>query len=213
MSSLTKQAYHEIEELIVTLQLEPGRVTTEVELAELTGKGRTPVREALQTLVYENLVRILPRRAIIITELNPLVQLRLHEVRREMESLIARLAAKRRTESQKRAFLEIAAGMKTAAEKDDFDIFMKYDHPLHRLAAESCGNEFAMQFSYSMLGMTRRFWYRYGKEFAHLPDMATAHSNIAYHIALGNCDEASISSERNMQLAEDFIRSTVSDTV
>ncbi len=43
--SLTERAYGELEELIVTLQLEPGAVLSESTLAERLGIGRTPIRE------------------------------------------------------------------------------------------------------------------------------------------------------------------------
>ncbi|MGB7305759.1 MAG: GntR family transcriptional regulator, partial [Burkholderiaceae bacterium] len=47
-SSLTERAYRALEEDIVTLVLEPGRVLSENALATSLGIGRTPVREALQ---------------------------------------------------------------------------------------------------------------------------------------------------------------------
>jgi DNA-binding GntR family transcriptional regulator len=57
-ASLTERAYREIEELIVTLQLAPGQILSEVALAQRLGIGRTPVREALQRLAREGLVVI-----------------------------------------------------------------------------------------------------------------------------------------------------------
>jgi DNA-binding GntR family transcriptional regulator len=45
--TLTDRAYTEVEELIVTLQLEPGSVLSEQMLSERLGIGRTPIREAL----------------------------------------------------------------------------------------------------------------------------------------------------------------------
>src|SRR5258708_9067329 len=88
--SLTELAYAHLEELIVTLKLAPGRVVSEGELSVLTGIGRTPIREALQRLARERLVSILPRRGIIVTEINVGSQLKLLEVRRELERLIPR---------------------------------------------------------------------------------------------------------------------------
>ena len=78
--SLTDLAYAHLEELIVTLKLRPGAVVSEGELSVLTGIGRTPIREALQRLARERLVSILPRRGIIVSEINVKSQLRLLEV-------------------------------------------------------------------------------------------------------------------------------------
>ena len=56
--TLSEQAYANLEELIVTLKLAPGRIVSEGELSVLTGIGRTPIREALQRLAREKLVSI-----------------------------------------------------------------------------------------------------------------------------------------------------------
>ncbi len=69
--SLTDRAYKRVEELVVTLQLEPGSVLSESALAQDLGIGRTPIREALQRLTREGLVVILPRKGILVSEINP----------------------------------------------------------------------------------------------------------------------------------------------
>lgn len=69
-ASLAGKAYEVLEELIVTLQLTPGQVLSEAGLAKQLGIGRTPVREALQQLAREGLVSILPRRGVIVSEIN-----------------------------------------------------------------------------------------------------------------------------------------------
>ena len=48
--SLGTQAYDVIENMIVTLKLEPGYVFSEADLSKDIGIGRTPMREALQRL-------------------------------------------------------------------------------------------------------------------------------------------------------------------
>ena len=84
--SLSDQAYEGLEEMIVTLRLEAGAVLSEAELSEKLGIGRTPIREALQRLAREGLVLILPRKGILVSEINPGKQLLLLEVRRELEA-------------------------------------------------------------------------------------------------------------------------------
>jgi len=46
----------------------------------MLGIGRTPIREALQRLGHEGLVRVLPRKAIIVTDTDPNRQLLVLEV-------------------------------------------------------------------------------------------------------------------------------------
>src|SRR5579862_5579940 len=86
--TLTDRAYRELEEMIVTLQLSPGTILSEQTLAVRLKIGRTPIREALQRLARDGLVVIMPRRGIMVSEINLRLQLRLLEVRRELERLM-----------------------------------------------------------------------------------------------------------------------------
>ena len=63
-----QNAYRDIEEMIVKLELPPGSRISEKALSQQLGYGRTPVREALQRLAYARLVNILPRAGAIVTE-------------------------------------------------------------------------------------------------------------------------------------------------
>src|ERR1700686_4867966 len=90
IETLTEKAYRALEEDIVTLRIPPGSVVSEAMLSQRLGVGRTPVREALQRLAREWLVVIMPRRGIMVAEIDPVRQLRLLEARREIERLLAR---------------------------------------------------------------------------------------------------------------------------
>ena len=112
--TLTDRAYGELEEMIVTLQLAPGTVLSEQALALRLKIGRTPIREALQRLARDGLVVIMPRRGIMVSEINLRLQLRLLEVRRELERLMASLAAERATPEERAEFAELAQAMLAA---------------------------------------------------------------------------------------------------
>src|SRR5262249_47554041 len=118
-ASLTEKAYKELEELIVTLALPPGQVLSETSIAKHLGIGRTPVREALQKLAREGLVTIMPRRGVIVSEIDVRNQLELLRVRREVERLMSRLAAERSNEVERKEFAEIAADMRRSAKDND----------------------------------------------------------------------------------------------
>ena len=68
--NLSGKAYREIEEKMVMLVLRPGDIISENVLAKTLGIGRTPIREALQRLERQGLVRILPRRGVVISEIS-----------------------------------------------------------------------------------------------------------------------------------------------
>src|SRR6266576_2853874 len=141
--TLTEQAYRLIEEQIVTLRLKPGDILSEQMLSASCGIGRTPIREALQRLAREGLVTILPRKGILVSDINPRNQLLVLEVRREIERLLSRAGAERAKKGQREQLLEIAQGMDRAAKINDDISFMRLDRELNRVLIGAAHNDYA----------------------------------------------------------------------
>lgn len=207
---LTDIAYTQIEEMIVTMRLRPGTVVSESSLGETLGIGRTPVREALQRLAREQLVRVLPRRGVIVSEIDVTAQLRLLEVRKELERYIAQCAARRANAAERQRFAELAAQFFVCARTNDDDTFIKTDRDFNELNAAAARNEFAAAALMNMQSLSRRFWYLHYRQAADLPETAVRHGEVAQAIAQGNEDEAGRASDRLIDLMVEFTRTTVS---
>lgn len=207
---LTGRAYAEIEELIVTLRLRPGAAVSEAELSQRLKIGRTPIREALQRLAREGLVTILPRRGITVSEINVNRQLRLLEVRREVERLIAKSAARRATPWERTRFLELARAFTTSAKTNDELTFMRTDREFNELSVVAAHNEFAAGAMSLMHALSRRFWYIHYKQAADMPLTAKLHADIARAIAAGEAAAAGRALDRLLDNIEAFTRATVS---
>jgi len=207
--TLTDRAYRAIEEQIVTLKLPPGAVISEAVLSKRLRIGRTPIREAIQRLARERLMVIMPRRGIMVSEVNVHTQLRLLEVRRELERLIARGAARRATAAERAQFAAIAAGMEKAGRKNDETVFMRLDREFNLLGLQAARNEFAAGAMVLMQGLSRRFWYIHYKEAADLPLAARLHADIARAIAGADRVAAGTASDRLIDYIEAFTRATL----
>jgi len=207
--TLTDQAYRLIEEQIVTLRLKPGDVLSEQMLSATFGIGRTPVREALQRLAHEGLVIILPRKGILVSDVNPRHQLLVLEVRRELERLLSRAGAERATKEQREMLQEIARGMDRAAKTNDDIAFMRLDREFNRLMVEAAHNSYAARSMKLLQGLSRRFWYMHYRQAADLPLCARLHANQARSIAQGNVEAAGRGSDKLMDYVENFTRGTV----
>ncbi|MCC6008970.1 MAG: GntR family transcriptional regulator [Rhodobacteraceae bacterium] len=206
--TIAERAYGRIEELIVTLDLPPGALITETVLMERTGFGRTPIREALLRLAEDGLIRILPRRGIVITDVDIRSQLLLLELRREVERLIARRAAIRSGTAQRRRFREMSAEMRRARDADDYLAFLRVDSDFNRFSAECCGNPYAMKTIGSIHALSRRFWSLHaGPE--DLGAAAPLHATLMDAIAEGDETAAAEASDRLMDYVEAFTRSTL----
>jgi len=207
--SLTQRAYRKLEEMIVTLHLQPGEVLSETALAQRLNIGRTPIREALQRLDREGLVVILPRRGILVSELDVRRQLKLLELRRELERLMARVAARRASDEERRAFMEIAEGMRKAAEEEDEITFMRFDRQLNLLLCRAARNEFVTNAMALTHGLSRRFWFQHHREVGDLPLCARLHADLSAAIAAGQQEAAVEATDRLLDYVENFTRATL----
>jgi len=207
---LTERAYRALEEEIVTLRLKPSQVLSEQILSATFKIGRTPIREALQRLAREGLVAILPRKGILVSDINPRNQLLVLEVRRELERLLSRAGAERATNEQREQLQDIARGMDRASKANDDIAFMRLDRELNRLMIEAAHNDYAARSMKLLQGLSRRFWYMHYREAADLPLCARLHANQARAIAQGDGDAAARASDKLMNYVENFTRLTVS---
>ena len=209
-TSLTDRAYSDLEELIVTLKLPPGSAVSEAALSLRLGIGRTPIREALQRLARERLVTILPRRGILVSEINIKSQLRLLELRREVERLVARSAARRATREERARFLELARGFEKSAKSNDAVAFMRIDREFNELSVEVARNEFAAGAMSLVHSLSRRFWYIHYQQAADMPRAAKLHADVARGIARADERAAAAASDRLLDYIGQFTRDTLS---
>lgn len=194
--------------MIVTLKILPGAAVSEAALSQTLGIGRTPIREALQRLARESLVSIFPRRGIIVSEINLKKQLRLLEVRREIERLIARSAARRATDEERAQMKSLAERFEASARVNDDVAFLRTDREFNTLCSTASHNEFAALAMGLMHSLSRRFWYIHYKQAADMPLTAKLHANIARAIAAGDEDRAAKASDKLLDVIEKFTRDT-----
>lgn len=188
--SLVRQAYARIEDLIISLALEPGAIATEARIAEAISMGRTPVREALQQLVREGLVEVLPKRGIRISRVDPKKQLRMLEFRRQVERFIARSAALNATEAERLAFGTYAAQFRAIALSGDNAAFIGVDDAFTAAMADCSANEYASDALKLTHGLSRRFANAYAFEVDGLRNNAIRHADLATAISEGNAARA-----------------------
>lgn len=207
--TLTDRAYREIEEQIVTLQLKPGALLSEARLTSKLGIGRTPIREALQRLAQEDLVAIMPRRGLMISEINVSKQLLLVETRRVLERMIMCKAAQRATARERRQFADLAVELGRSADENDAVSFMRYDQQLNEMSVEICRNPYAARMATMIQGLSRRFWYRYFEETLDLPRCARLHQAEAQAVADGDSEAIGLAVDALMDYTEEFTRASL----
>jgi DNA-binding GntR family transcriptional regulator len=204
-SSLSDRAYGQLEEMIVTLQLQPGAVVTEGELGTRLGIGRTPLREAIQRLAVQRLVTTLPRRGLVVSEINLTDHLGVLETRRVLDRLLAAGAARRATPAERACLKEYAAWMSEAARADDLAEFMRLDQEFDQQLAAAAHNHAASNAIAPLHIHCRRFWYFYRHQ-GDLPRAATHHAALINAVVEGDEARAAEASDVLIGYLEDFTR-------
>ena len=138
---LSQMIFDLIRERIISGQLKPGQHLNEIALQKELDTSRSPIREALRNLQLEGLIEVFPRRGAFVRllsadDLNEAV-----EVRANLESLAAALAAERRDEPQLAALKSMLKKMKQALSKRDVARYTQVHHEFHEMLARASGNQ------------------------------------------------------------------------
>ncbi|MCL6268599.1 GntR family transcriptional regulator [Sansalvadorimonas sp. 2012CJ34-2] len=200
--SLTDIACEQLERMIVFQELKPGMMYSEKKLAELMDVGRTPVREALQKLAWEQMVVIHPRRGIQIPVVSVESQLKLLEVRRPLEALCVKLAAQRATLEQKAEMKNLADGIMQCAKYHEDEHFMDHLRGCHEALVEAARNEYISKVMRPLQGPSRLFWFRHRESNTDHP--ASLHAAIMNRVAAGDSEGAEDASNTLIQYLSDF---------
>lgn len=208
--NLGDSAFDAIERMIVLQEIPPGSLVSEKQFMEMTGIGRTPVREALQRLARDRLVEIHPQRGVLVPASSVEAQMKLLELRRQLEPFAARLAAGRATVSQRERAGQLAraAAEQGALSLGDFPDFLREAHELIVTAAH---NEFLSVAMAPLQGLSRRFWFSHLKE----PDLELAraarlHASILTAIAERDEEQAAAASLALNDYLISFVYGTLS---
>ncbi|WP_372395810.1 GntR family transcriptional regulator [Azospirillum sp. HJ39] len=209
-ASMADKAYAGIEELIVSGTLPPRGFVSEKQLSAQLGIGRTPVREALKRLELDGMVTIVPSRGIMVTEVDVKLQLYVLDVRRELERLIARRAARYALPAERERCRAVAAEMLDAARAEDGMRFMHLDQEVNQLLDQCARNPVATQTIRPLRSLSRRFWFQnYHAHSGSLEDGARTHADLMLAIHTGDVEAAATASDRLMGYVEAYARETL----
>ena len=157
--SLSEQAYRLIRSMIVRLELNPGAIVREEDLQEQLKIGRTPIREALQRLARDQFLIVIPRRGMIVSNIDIAELSTLYETRAILEPYVARLACERGTADhwkQMRKVLDKAKKQATTAQDQ-----IQFDAQCHEIVWEAAGNRFLTDTLDVLYAQSDRLWHMY----------------------------------------------------
>lgn len=173
----TQHAYDRLRDSIITLQLAPGSLINEQQLADDLHMGAAAVREALKLLAHDELIVITPRHGLYVSDINLPDLEQISEMRLTLEPLCAGLAAQRAT-ADDLAVLESLRSEQAAAAPDDSRRLLDVDHKFHQAVVRAAKNKYLARILEHLFGLSQRLWY------LALPQLDMLPSAVAEHLQL-----------------------------
>ncbi len=157
--SLNELAYERIKQLIVTLRLRPGEHLNAASLSESLRIGRTPVLQAINRLMFDGLVDVIPRKGVIVRPVSLNEVLEIVDVRLVNEIHCARLAATRAEPGDIRALEGFLKEADRAIKAGDIERQMHIDREFHMALSRASGNAVLGEIMRALHERSLRFWF------------------------------------------------------
>jgi DNA-binding GntR family transcriptional regulator len=185
----TQRAYEQIRQKIITLELAPGALINEQQLAQELDIGTEPVRKALKLLVHDDLVVITPRHGLYVADINIPDLDQLSEIRLSLEPLCARLAAQRASPDDL-TVLEALRQEQAATPSDDSHRLLDLDYKFHRALVKAANNKYLARTLDHLFGLSQRLWYMALPQLDFLPTAVAEHLDMMEAVKTGDGDLA-----------------------
>ena len=205
-TSLSEHAYRDIRRMIVLLELAPGAVIREDALQSSLQLGRTPIREALQRLVRDQFVTVIPRRGMYVSSIDVGDLAVLYETRAILEPYAMRLACARGDDG---AWNEMATLLKSATDSSTPVQLLEIDRRCRELVWAAADNRFLTDQLDMLYAHSDRLWHLYLGDVAGLHDMIDEHRAILTALRAEDADSAAELIEAHMHRFDEQIRNAV----
>ncbi len=185
--TLADKAYDILEDKIVRLVYKPGELISEKQLSEELGIGRMPIREAIKRLENAHLIKIMPRRGMMVTEIKLEEVFLQIEVRRLLERLIAKRAARFANASERKRLFELADAYEKVTQEGTPEEALEVDNEFNKLVMECARNPFAAASIKPYHALSRRqYYHNYNRDTELIKQINLAHCDLMRTIAKGN---------------------------
>lgn len=158
-AALHSQAYEKIKHEIITLRFRPGEYLNEAQVSKLLRIGRTPVHQALNRLMLEGMVEVIPRKGVIVKAVSLNDVLEMIDVRIINETYCARLAVARADESDMAELARILDDSEKTVTTSDTVRQMMLDRDFHSTLARAAKNAVLAECIRTLHDRSLRFWF------------------------------------------------------
>lgn len=198
-SSLNESVYGRIVDAIGRSEFAPGQVLTEVGLSKWLGVSRTPVREALQRLKAEGLVRSFAGKGVIVAEVAMEDLMEICELRQFLEPPLYRKAATNMSSRHREELTAVTARMLAAAREGRREDWLEHDKVYHALVLGAADNRLATKILSDRRPQVRRVVQNAAILPERLLQCTLEHEEVAGCIVRGDGDGAAVAMRRHLE--------------
>lgn len=148
-----------IRDRILFLEYQSGQILNEKVLADEFGVSRTPLREVLYRLEWEQLVRILPRSGTMVTEIEFHKMMNVFQVRLEIEAMAGRLAAEMLTPQHLEKLEQLEKDCEKLIDERSLKSLAMIDFSLRDILYDAGSNPVLRDISNQLYNLTFRIWF------------------------------------------------------
>jgi DNA-binding GntR family transcriptional regulator len=151
--------YREIKRRILFLEYAPGQILNENVLAQEFGVSRTPMREVLYRLSWEQLARIIARTGTMVAPIDFQTMMHTYQTRLGIEGEVGRLCAELARDDHLEEIRVIHQDCVLLTDRKDPIALVDIDRRLRRVVHEATGNPILKSVSDQLYTLTFRLWY------------------------------------------------------
>jgi len=186
--ALKNFAYDEIKKKIINCIYPPGTMLNEQDLVKELKISRTPIREALNRLDQEGLIRIISKKGILVTNISIADFSQIYQVRIELEPFVVHISGPHLDREKLLNFRELFA-----LETDEHASMQQLDTDtaFHSYLAENCNNKYVYQLMKKVLDENKRVMISTRNK-ARIDNATNEHIKIIDLLLLGDYEAASL---------------------
>lgn len=197
-----RKVYDEVRRMTTDFELRPESRINEVELAHRFSVSRTPVREALNRLVIEGLITLVPNKGFYCRSLTKEEIFNLFEVRAGLEHIAAKSAIKRASDEALSAIAQRWEDVEDKADLKQSQDVAILDEAFHEQIAAASNNAELLH-ALRLINVRLRFARRIVIEMRDRDGVFSDHWRIAQALRMRNTTKACEILEKHIMLSRD----------
>ena len=196
---LNQKVYHALKKAIIRGDIKQNSKLILTEIAKSLGVSNTPIREAVNKLASEGLVKIIPNKGIIVKEINIDDFREILQIRAFLDGLIVKIALQKIADKEIDETMEIIHEMEQCVKEDNRITYNDLDIKFHDIFLNIAGNNTLKEIYNKLTEQGYRFRLRTLKITDRMNKSLEEHKEIAFNVKERNLDEAVRVSQKHIE--------------